>query len=91
MSAKKIKRRRNSLRLKDFDYSSEGYYFVTISCREKKKCFRNEQAKTIVKKQIYHVENRFDILVDSFAIMSDHIHMIVILKKAKRVSLSTIV
>jgi putative transposase len=90
MFAEKIKRR-NSLRLKHFDYSSQGYYFVTISCKEKEKCFETENAKTIIKRQIYDIEKRFNILIDCFIIMSDHIHMIVILKKAKRVSLSTIV
>ncbi len=91
MFAKEIKRRRNSLRLKDFDYSSQGYYFVTISCKEKKKCFENERAKTIIKRQIDDIENRFDILIDCFVVMSDHLHMIVVLNKTKSYSLSKII
>jgi REP element-mobilizing transposase RayT len=91
MFAKRIKRRRNSLRLKDFDYSSEGYYFVTISFKERKKCFENKKAQTIIKRQIYDIEKRFDILIDCFVIMSDHIHMIIVLNEAKRVNLSKVI
>jgi REP element-mobilizing transposase RayT len=91
MFTKRRRKRRNSLRLKDFDYSSEGYYFITISCKEKKICFENKKTKAIIKKQINNVENRFDILIDCFVIMSDHIHMIVVFDKAKRNSLSKVI
>jgi len=77
--------------LKGFDYSSEGYYFVTISCREKKTCFENEKARKIVKRQIADLKNRFDILIDCFAIMSDHIHIMVVLGKSKDASLSQVI
>ena len=91
MFTERIKRRRNSLRLKDFDYSSEEYYFVTISCKERGKCFENINAKIIIKRQIYDIEKRFDILIDCFVVMSDHIHMIIVLNEAKRVNLSKVI
>lgn len=91
MLPRKTKRRRNSLRLKDFDYSSKGYYFITISCKKKKKCFEDQKARAIIKRQIDDVENGFAILVDSFAILSDHIHMIVVFDKAQEVSLSKVI
>jgi len=91
MSQKIIKRRRNSLRLKEFDYTSEGYYFVTINCIGEKNYFEKEKAKWIVKRQIANLENRFDLLIDCFTIMPDHIHLIIVFDKAKNVSLSKVV
>lgn len=77
--------------MKEFDYSSQGYYFVTINCKGNRNYFENEKAKTIVKRQVADIESRFDILIDCFAVMSDHIHMIVVFDKVKRVSLSKVI
>ncbi|KPL04622.1 MAG: hypothetical protein AMJ90_00190 [candidate division Zixibacteria bacterium SM23_73_2] len=91
MCISKIRRRKNSLRLKDFDYTKEGYYFVTINCKRKSKYFETEKAKKIITRQIVDLENRYKFLVDCFAIIPDHIHLIIILNRTKRISLSAII
>jgi putative transposase len=91
MFQNKINRRRNSLRLKEFDYTSEGYYFVTVNCKGERPFLENKEAKTIVEKQITDLENRFDILIDCFAIMPDHIHLIIVFDRAKKDSLSKVI
>ena len=85
------KRRRDSLRLKGFDYSSEGYYFVTVSCKGKKACFGNEKARKILESQLFHLEKRFDVSINCHATMPDHVHFILALGESKQVSLSRVV
>ncbi len=68
-------RRRNSLRLRDFDYSSEGAYFVTISCNDKKEYFNSSSIKRIVEINLKNLNKRFNIEVDQFCIMPDHVQL----------------
>ena len=91
MVMRQDKRRKNSLRLKDFDYTSEGYYFVTICCKGKKACFKNEKAREILERQLFDLEKRFGVSIDCHATMSDHVHFIVVLGESKRVSLSQVI
>lgn len=74
----KFQRRLSSLRLRDFDYSEEGAYFVTI-CTKDKKCFFGEvknknvvlnEAGKIVQEEWNHT-----------VIMPNHIHGIVYMHK----------
>jgi putative transposase len=91
MAPKKPQRRRDSLRLKDFDYSSEGCYFVTIACKQKKTWLEGDVAKRIVQKQLTSLEHRFGIVVDCSVIMPDHIHLMIILPKSGEVNLSQVI
>ncbi len=84
-------RRRNSLRLKDFDYKKEGAYFVTIGCREKKSFFENKLLKQILVRNIENIEKRFSITVNAYVVMPDHLHLIVTLPEDNSFSLSKIV
>ena len=96
--------RKNSLRYKDFDYSSEGYYFVTI-------CTHNKQQ--ILSKIIKDGKNPHPILTDigkivadvwdsipttysnirteDFVIMPNHIHGIIVIGHNSEQSLNDIV
>ena len=84
-------KRRNTLRLKDFDYKKEGAYFVTISCSEKNSFFEDNQIKQIVLKNIENLKNYFSITVNAYVVMPDHFHLIVTLQENNSYSLSRII
>src|SRR3989304_6224623 len=67
---------RKNLRLKDYDYTSNGYYFVTICCsRRAKLCLKYEN---IIEKRLKNLETRYSIKIDYFKLMPNHIHFILI-------------
>ena len=68
---------RKRMRLKDFDYASEGAYFVTLCLQNKLPLFENCQAKEMVEKWIVEIENKYEnVTVDCYVVMEDHVHMI---------------
>ena len=85
---------RKPTRLKDFDYSTEGAYFITICTHNKQKilcdivgCGALDAPKItlskmgeIVDKYILSTNNITGITVDKYVIMPNHIHLILILK-----------
>ncbi len=80
---------RKATRLKDFDYSSQGAYFVTICTKYRIKLFEIETVgnglcavpciqNQIVHKWIRETENKFqNIKIDKYIIMPNHIHLLV--------------
>lgn len=91
------KPRRKQIRLKNYDYSSSGYYFVTICSYNRKPIFSKivgqglAPAATeltlygkIAQKQLLDLENRFKgIKIDKYIIMPNHIHIIVVINKTE--------
>ena len=90
---------RRSLRLRNYDYSTAGGYFITI-CTDQKKCILShiEQGTEldrasiqltrlgyIAKETIMDLQTRYSISIDSFVIMPNHIHMIVVLEKCEKI------
>ena len=79
---------RRSFRLKDYDYSRAGAYFVTICTQGKKNLFGeilkenmflNEMGR-IVEKWWAEIENKFkNVELDEFVIMPNHFHGIIII------------
>jgi len=80
---------RKSNRLKNYDYSQDGYYFVTICTQNREHFFGeirnaemqlNEYGK-IAKKCWLEIPNHFpNILLDEFIIMPNHVHGILIIE-----------
>ncbi len=84
---------RKSIRLKDYDYSSNGTYFITI-CTESRLPLlstivkNGEEVVTFltaigkeIEKSINFIGEKYkDISVDKYVIMPDHIHMLISLK-----------
>ena len=77
---------RKSIRLKGYDYSQAGLYFVTICTQNRKYLFgniKNQQmilndAGQMVKKWYYELENKFnDIKCREMVIMPNHFHCII--------------
>ena len=82
---------RKNTRLKDFDYSNEGAYFVTICTKGRKKLLsiivgeglappELKPCGKIAKEQLLLLEKRYPCTsVESYVIMPNHIHMILLI------------
>ena len=83
-------RGRKNIRLKDFDYSTAGYYFVTVVSHKRKNIFGEiidrelnlNRLGLIVEKTWQEIPMHFPyIVVDSYVVMPNHFHGIVIINK----------
>ena len=82
--------RRRSIRLKDYDYSRAGAYFVTI-CVDNHDCvFGNIQGENMVLNELGNKVQQFweqipehneNVILDEFVIMPNHIHGILLINK----------
>ena len=79
---------RKSIRLKNYDYSGNGYYFVTICTQNREKlfgeivgatlCGRPNNPDKLIVKWLLELENKFkDIKIDEYIVMPNHIHFII--------------
>lgn len=77
---------RRSIRLKGYDYSNEGLYFVTICCQDMAHRFGKvvngqmllNSAGLMVDNWIKELDNKFpDIRIDEYVIMPNHLHLII--------------
>ena len=83
------KRNRKSLRLKDYDYSQPGYYYVTL-CVQNRECLFGyikegkmefSDAGKMIQKWWCELTNKYPTLeLDTFQIMPNHIHGILIIQ-----------
>lgn len=72
---------RSSIRLKGFDYSRAGVYFVTI-CTWDRGCYFEEypQLKEILENQWRILPERFEgVALDEYVIMPNHLHGIIVI------------
>ena len=85
--------KRKPTRLKNYDYSSDGAYFITICTHKKQKILSNivgaihesPEIKLslngeIVEKYIKQLEARFYLKVDKYVIMPNHIHLLIVIE-----------
>jgi len=96
---------RKEIRLKNYDYSLEGYYFITMCTRNKEcilstiKSYNDENYKSVLTKLGQMVDayiNRIEeiylnITIDEYVIMPNHIHMILIIDKKGSNTISKII
>lgn len=79
---------RKQTRLKNYDYSQNNIYFVTICTHNREKlfgeivgatlCGRPNNPHKMIEKWILELENKFsDLKVDKYIIMPDHIHLLI--------------
>ena len=91
---------RKKLRLQDYDYSKENFYFITI-CVKNKLQILGEISKDIIKltkeghivKQNINKINQFykNIMIDEFVVMPNHIHILIIINYKNNITISTII
>ena len=92
--------KRKPTRLRDYDYSQNGYYFVTI-CSHNKQCIFSHvvgggafdapkihlsEIGKVCQNYIQSSNNIAEITVDKFVIMPNHIHLILIVSNASGTS-----
>lgn len=91
---------RHSIRLKDFDYSQSGLYFVTICVQNRQHLFGEIHNGTVVLNDIGRMikecwgqlSQRFTtISLNEFVVMPNHFHAIVEISNSNNVQLSEIV
>ncbi|MCK8816335.1 transposase [Natroniella sulfidigena] len=79
---------RKRLRLEEYDYSQNGYYFVTLCTKNKESLFgeiiNNEsslnEAGQMIEKWWIKLEDKFNLRLDKYIIMPNHFHGIIQLK-----------
>jgi len=75
--------KRKEIRLKSYDYKSNGYYFITI-CTYRGKSYI-KKCKETVEKILLSLPERFSGLkIDWYILMPTHLHMIFVFKETKK-------
>lgn len=84
--------KRKKIRLKDYDYSQNGLYFLTVCTHNKTNLFgKNINGKILlsnagemVQEKIIEIRDYYpDILIDKFIVMPNHIHLIVVIENSR--------
>ena len=71
---------RRSIRLKDYDYSQEGAYFVTICTQNKMMLFENDGIRAVAERCWQEIPEHFsNVQLDEWIIMPNHLHGILII------------
>lgn len=87
-------------RLQSFDYSAPGVYFVTFCTKGKAKLFWNTNkfqdelslAGSLVKQCILEIPTHYPcVQVESYAVMPNHVHLLLNIVEGNTASLSTII
>jgi len=82
---------RKSIRLRDYDYSQDGSYFVTICTHKREllfgdivdgKMILNEYGNIIRNEWEKSAQIRTEILLDEFVIMPNHFHAIIVIESS---------
>ena len=69
-----------NIRLKEYDYISDGYYFVTI-CTNYRHSLLTGQTRTVVAQFIERISAKLEgVSVDYYVIMPSHVHIIIVLQ-----------
>ena len=86
--------KRKCIRLKDFDYTQAGYYFITICAKDRKSLFWNDVGATcgrpfepsltkigkIIDLEINKINCIYEnIEINKYVIMPNHVHLIIVL------------
>ena len=69
--------RKNSLRLKDFDYSSSRVYFVTIVVTNRRNVFYNEKLAKEVVECLLNLREEMKFNLYGYCLMPNHLHALI--------------
>ena len=87
--------KRKSARLKNYDYSTPGAYFVTICTKNKEHLLgtiKNGEMNfskigKVADEKILQIEKFYgNVIVDKYVIMPNHIHMIIVISEAEGIN-----
>ena len=89
-----MEHKRRSIRLKGYDYSSAGYYYVTICAFKRflifgrifdKRMLLNKVGLVVKEELLKTVQMRKNVIIDDFAIMPNHVHLVLIIRNVNDV------
>ena len=75
--------KRKEIRLKSYDYKSDGYYFITI-CSYREKPYIKEYEETIEKILLSLPERFSGLTIDWYTLMPNHLHIIFVFNEIKK-------
>ena len=90
--------KRKDIRIKEYDYSAPGAYFVTICTQNREKCLWDTVGADIIRPQnvllssigivveqgILQISEHYKrVNVDQFCIMPDHVHLILVIQSSE--------
>jgi putative transposase len=82
--------KRQSIRLRGYDYSQTGFYFITICCYQRESLFGkivdgqmqlNPIGQLVTEEWLKSAEIRREVTLDTFVVMPNHFHGIVIIDR----------
>ncbi|MCX6146828.1 MAG: hypothetical protein NTW25_06195 [Candidatus Kapabacteria bacterium] len=91
--------KRSTIRLKEYDYSQAGFYFITICTKDRENIFgaieNNEMLLNefgiVINQIINELSNRFkNIIIDKYVIMPNHVHLIIQISKEDNTNVGAI-
>lgn len=91
---------RRSIRIKDYDYSQEGLYFITICCKERNRILGIiednkvliNQYGNIIKNELIALNQKYkNTNILKYVIMPDHIHFIIELMNGNKKTIGDII
>ena len=87
--------KRKNPRLRDFDYSSSGAYFITVCTKDRKKLFGSVGADSIsarmIEKTFVETIDKYDCVQSPiYVVMPDHFHAIITIERADMESAPTL-
>ena len=69
---------RRSIRLKDYDYTQPGHYFITVCTHNRELLFSDNRFRTIAEEEWLRTETIRDyVCLDEFIVMPNYIHGII--------------
>ncbi len=98
--------KRKNIRLKNYDYSSKGLYYITICTENRKNLFWENSGKKITspnevilsgygilaQKAIQKIEEIYpEIKIDCYVIMPNHIHLLLQVKEENKISIQRVI
>lgn len=94
--------KRKNIRLKYYDYSKDGTYFITIctknrieilgKIKEDANCIELTKEGNIARQYIKEIEKIYkNIIIDEYVIMPNHIHIILIIGNKSEVTISRVI
>ena len=87
---------RKSPRIPNFDYSTCGYYFITICTKDKECIFGTAEQLNdlgvIAQKELIEIEAHYDdIIIDKCVVMPNHVHAIISIQNSGNTNLNTVI
>ncbi len=85
MAMDMTRRYRKHLRLRHYDYTQNGYYFVTLCTKSRRSLFSSNKAKGLVLDKINQIPRFFPgVSVDLAVVMPEHVHAILAFEEAHK-------